>query len=196
MTSCMWLLLAVAGLPAPAPEASVPAAECTVVADTLRLQGAEWADTIPRPIPVEYSEWYGRRLAVHRVASYAMLPLFAAQFTAGQRIYGNPALGRNDWARRAHRPLAYAVGGLFTLNTVTGVWNLWEGRKDPEGRRRRTAHALLMLAADAGFTATGILGDRAAGGGGSRAVHRNIAVGSMATAVIGYLTMLPQLGRD
>ncbi|HEV2736509.1 MAG TPA: hypothetical protein VGV85_16805 [Longimicrobiaceae bacterium] len=87
------------------------------------------------------------------------------------------------------------MGGLFTLNTVTGVWNLWEGRREPEGRGRRTAHALLMLAADAGFTATGVLGDRAANGGGSRTVHRNVALGSMATAVAGYLVMLPQL-RD
>ena len=189
MAPCAWLVVALfTALPAqgPAPE---PAA---VLADTVCPAPA--ADTIPRPA-VEYSEWYGRRLAVHRAASYTMIPLFAAQFAAGSRLYGNPALPADDWARRAHRPLAYAVAGLFTLNTVTGVWNLWEARRDPEDRGRRTAHALLMLAADAGFAATGVLGERAATRGGSRTVHRNVALGSMATALTGYAVMLPQL-RD
>jgi len=40
------------------------------------------------------------------------------------------------------------------LNSVTGVWNLWESRHQPAGRTRRTLHGLLMLAADAGFGAT------------------------------------------
>ncbi|HYW09105.1 MAG TPA: hypothetical protein VE913_19250 [Longimicrobium sp.] len=153
------------------------------------------ADTIP-VVVVDYGEWYGRRLAVHRTASYTMVPLFVAQYAAGRRLYGNPALEADDWARRAHKPLAYGVAGLFTVNTVTGVWNLWEGRKEREGRGRRTAHVLLMLAADAGFTATGVLGSRAAGEGGSRTVHRNVAVGSMAVALAGYLIMLPQLRED
>lgn len=191
MTACIALVLALAGSAPPAPSAS-----CAAV-DTLRITPLTTAaDTIPEVMAVEIGEWYGRRLAIHRAASYTMLPLFAAQFAAGQRMYGNPALPADDWARRAHRPLAYAVGGLFTVNTVTGVWNLWEGRKEPEGRGRRTAHALLMLAADAGFTATGVLGNRAANQGGSRTVHRNVALGSMATAVAGYLLMVPQLGSD
>jgi hypothetical protein len=189
MPQCFWLLLALAGSPASAaPTETVP---CVSAPDTLRVLHAA-VDT-PQVIPVEYSEWYGRRVAVHRAASYTMVPLFAAQYAAGRRLYDNPALDANDWARRAHKPLAYAVGGLFTLNTVTGVWNLWEARKDPEGRGRRTTHALLMLAADAGFAATGMLGSRAAHQGGSRTVHRNVALGSMATAVVGYLVMLPQL---
>ena len=189
MPSCLWLLLAFAGSPAPAaPAETVP---CVSAPDTLRV--LHTAVDTPRILPVEYSEWYGRRVAIHRAASYTMVPLFAAQYAAGRRLYDNAALDHDDWARRAHKPLAYAVGGLFTLNTVTGVWNLWEARDDPEGRGRRTAHALLMLVADAGFAATGVLGSRAADQGGSRAVHRNVALGSMATAVVGYLVMLPQL---
>lgn len=186
MDPCAWLVVA---LFTAAPSNAPPPEPAAVFADT--VCPAPPADTIPRV--VEYSEWYGRRLAVHRAASYTMVPLFVAQFTAGRRLYGNPGLPADDWARRAHRPLAYAVGGLFTLNTVTGVWNLWEARRDPEGRGRRTAHALLMLAADAGFAATGVLGERAATQGGSRTVHRNVAVGSMATALAGYAVMLPQL---
>lgn len=125
-----------------------------------------------------------------------MLPLFAARYAAGRRLYGNPALRADDWARRAHRPLAYAVGGLFAVNTVPGVRNLGEGRKDPEGRGPRTAHALLMLVADAGFAATGVVGDRAASEGESRSVHRAVALGSITTAVAGYLLTLPQLRPD
>ncbi|MDP9349823.1 MAG: hypothetical protein M3P24_11900 [Gemmatimonadota bacterium] len=188
MAPCAWLVVALAtALPSEGP-APVPAA---VAADTVCVALA--ADTIPPPVAVEYGEWYGRRLAIHRAASYTMIPLFAAQYTAGQRMYGNRALPADDWARRAHRPLAYAVAGLFTVNTVTGVWNLWEGRREREGRGRRTLHAVLMLAADAGFTATGVLGDRAANQGTSRTVHRNVALGSMATALAGYLVMVPQL---
>lgn len=186
MTSCIWLALALAST-APA----APATEPCVAADTIPVAVKPASDTIP-PTAVEYSDWYGRRLAVHRAASYTMVPLFAAQYLAGRRLYRG-GIEADDWAHRAHRPLAYAVGGLFTVNTVTGVWNLWEGRKEPEGRGRRTAHALLMLAADAGFTATGILGDRAAHHGGSRTVHRNVAIGSMVTAVTGYALMVPQL---
>jgi hypothetical protein len=151
------------------------------------------ADT-PRVAAIEYSDWYGRRLTIHRVASYTMLPLFAAQYAAGRQLLNDP--GDADWARRVHKPLAYGVGALFTVNTVTGVWNLWEARKDPEGRGRRTAHALLMLAGDAGFATTGYLGNRAARHGGDRELHRNVALGSMAVAVTGYLLMLPQLWED
>lgn len=189
--TCIWLVLALASAaPAAAP------APCPPAADTVPAYAITAADPVPQVVAIEYSEWYGRRLAVHRTASYAMVPLFVAQYAAGRRLYGNPALEGDDWARRAHKPLAYGVAGLFTLNTATGVWNLWEGRQEREGRGRRTAHVLLMLAADAGFTATGVLGSRAAGEGGSRTVHRNVAVGSMAVALAGYLVMLPQLRGD
>jgi len=190
--TCMWLVMALAsGAPAAAP---VP---CPAAVDTIpAIAIAAAPDTVPQVVAVEYSDWYGRRLAVHRTASYAIVPLFVAQYAAGRRLYGNQALEGDDWARRAHKPLAYGVAGLFTVNTVTGVWNLWDGRKEREGRGRRTAHVLLMLAADAGFTATGVLGSRAAGEGGSRTVHRNVAVGSMAVALAGYLVMLPQLRGD
>ncbi len=162
---------------------------------TAQSQSGAPADTT-RVAAIEYSDWYGRRLAIHRAASYTMVPLFVAQYTAGQRLFNNPALPGDDWARRTHKPLAYGVGALFTVNTVTGVWNLWEARKDPEGRRRRTAHALLMLAGDAGFAATGYLGNQAARHGGDRELHRNVALGSMAVAVTGYLLMLPALWED
>lgn len=189
--TCMWLVLTLASAAAPAP---VP---CAAAGDTIpTLVGTGAPDTVPQLIAVDYSEWYGRRLAVHRTASYAMVPLFVAQYAAGRRLYGNSPVEADDWARKAHEPLAYGVAALFTVNTVTGVWNLWEGRREPEGRRRRTTHAVLMLAADAGFTATGVLGSRAAAGEGSRTIHRNMALGSMTVALAGYLVMLPQLWEN
>jgi hypothetical protein len=89
------------------------------------------ADTTPaRPRSFEYSDAYGTRLAVHRVASYAMLPLFAAQYVTGDQLIrkGSDA---PQWARSAHGPLAAGVATLFAVNTVTGGWNLIEARRAP-----------------------------------------------------------------
>ena len=38
-----------------------------------------------RPVAIEYSDWYGRRLKIRQITSWAMLPLFAAQYAAGQQ---------------------------------------------------------------------------------------------------------------
>ena len=72
---------------------------------------------------------------------------------------------------------------------------LADGR-EPEGRGRRVFHAVLMLAADAGFTATGILAERAEGSNDDRDLHRAVALGSVTVATIGYLTMLDVFRRD
>jgi Na+/H+ antiporter NhaA len=152
------------------------------------------SDTV-QPAPVEYSDWYGRRLTIHRWASYATLPLFAFQYAAGEQLY-KKSVDAPEWAKRWHGPAATAVAVLFGVNTVTGVWNLWDARKDPEGRKWRTAHAMLMLAADAGFTATGMLAERAERSESARRQHRNIALSSMAVATVSYLMMLPPFRRD
>lgn len=158
------------------------------------------ADTVPRgrPRAVEYSEAYGRRLAVHRYASYTMVPLFAAQYVLGRRLLdqkndlfaGRRTEPIDGGVRTAHRVAAAGVGVLFAVNTVTGLWNLREARGDPNGRGRRTAHALLMLAADGGFAATGLLGSRASDNTPRQArQHRNVALGSMAVAAAGASIM-------
>jgi hypothetical protein len=91
--------------------------------------------------------------------------------------------------------VALGIAGLFAVNTVTGGWNLWDARKDPNGRLRRYIHAALMIVSDAGFVATGA----SAPGGHSRRLsnraalertHRGIAVASMSTALAGYVMML------
>lgn len=151
-------------------------------------------DTV-RPQAVEYSEWYSRRLTIHKAASYATLPLFTFQYVAGTQLYEKSS-DAPAWARRGHGIAATGVATLFTVNTVTGVWNLIEARKDPAGRTWRTTHALLMLAADAGFTTTGILAERAERSSDNRRMHRTVALSSMAVATVSYLMMLPPLRRD
>jgi hypothetical protein len=151
------------------------------------------ADTVPRR-SVEYSDAYFTRLTIHKYASYAMIPMFVAQYVAGEQLMdkGGDAPG---WARDTHGALAAGVAGLFAVNTVTGGWNLWEGRHDPEGRTRRLLHGGLMLLADAGFAATGVLADDAEESSSRRSLHKDVALGSMAVSLISYAIMLPIFGN-
>lgn len=183
----------------------------TITTDTLRPSRLA-ADTVPasppgpvalerrvRPAPpdsahvqpVELSDWYYRRNTIHRVASYTMIPLFAAQYVSGRRVYADLA-DAPRWATRTHQVAATGVAALFAVNTVTGVWNLWEGRRVKEGRGRRLIHSALMLAADAGFTYTGLLAERAEEDftGNDRRLHRTVALTSVGVAAAGYVVML------
>ena len=166
-----------------------------VLPDTVALQ-----DTVPvrkrkKAVAVEYSDWYSRRLTIHRWASYATLPLFVGNYVTGSQLYayGNQA---PDWAIRYHGPLATTVATLFTVNTVTGGWNLWEGRADPTGRTWRFAHAILMLSADAGFTTAGLLANSAERSQSRRDLHRTIAMMSIGVSLVSYAMMLKPFRRD
>ena len=149
---------------------------------------------------IEYSDAYYTRLTIHRIASYTMLPLFAGEYVLGKRLLdgGNVA----SWVRPWHGNLAAGIGVLFAVNTVTGVWNLWEGRKEPEGRARRFLHSALMLAADAGFLYTASLAGENEGGefgeggggaafesGGDSIRHRNAALVSIGFSTVSTLMM-------
>ena len=145
------------------------------------------ADTQPRRRhAVEYSEWYSRRLTIHRIGSYTMLPLFGAEYVLGnQLLHGNQGSGMKP----AHVAVATGIGALFTVNTATGVWNLWDSRSDPAGRTRRTVHAIALLASDAGFVWTGAIGDGAKRSDANARRHRNVALGSIGVATIGTAMM-------
>jgi hypothetical protein len=157
-------------------------------------------DTVRRPVAVDYSDWYSRRLTIHRLVSWTMLPLFGVEYAAGQQLLQKGRFGAPAWARQWHSPVAGAIGGLFALNTVTGVWNLYDSRRDPAGRPWRTAHAVLMLAADAGFVATGMLAGQSEGGaefaGNRVTTHRAVAIGSMSLATLSWVMMLKPFRRD
>ena len=151
----------------------------------------------------EYSDGYATRATIHKYSSYAMLPLFALQYHTGNLILRERDGGQwaPGWAEKAHRPLAWGVAGLFTVNTVTGVWNYMEARKDPQDRTRRNWHAALMLAADAGFVTAAFLAPRE---GPPAPVptddiphpHRDVAYISMGAAVVSWAIMLPIFRKD
>jgi len=148
---------------------------------------AQLSDTQPRRRhAVEYSDWYARRLTLHRIGSYTMLPLFAAEYVLGnQLIHGNEGSGMKG----AHVAVATGIGALFTVNTVTGAWNWWDSRSDPAGRTRRTLHTIAMLASDAGFVWTGAIGDNAKRSNANARQHRNVALGSIGVATLGTAMM-------
>lgn len=153
----------------------------SIVADSLNPR-----DTVPkrkRPRAVEYSDAYYTRLRIHHIASYTELPLFAAEYILGQRLLKEERTGfPSSGLKTAHTTVALGLGALFTINTVTGGWNLWESRANPEGRTRRFIHSVAMLGADAGFAWAGASGGDAneSESGGNH--HRAIAVSSMALA--------------
>ena len=108
----------------------------------------------PRPVAIEYSNGYQLRRKIHQYASYATLPLFAAEFALGQSMY-NTTPADDSSKPGLHAAIGAGIIGLFGVNTVTGAWNLFgEGRKDPNRRTLRLVHGLLMMAADVGFVAT------------------------------------------
>jgi hypothetical protein len=160
--------------------------------DAARNAAVAEQDTTPRRRPrvVELSEGYELRLRIHRYASYTMIPLFAAQSIAGNQMYQSG--GRDPaWAKSLHTVGAGGLAALFTVNTVTGVWNAWESRGVSEGRTARLIHATLMLASDAGFAYAGAkLGPEATRSGAKRDEHRKVAMISMSAALAGYATML------
>jgi hypothetical protein len=150
----------------------------------------------PSPLPVrrrvqavEISDWYYRRLTLHRRLSYATVPLFAFQWAAGRQIWnkGNTAPA---WARTGHRVGATSIAGIFAVNTVTGVWNLWDSRVTPKGRTLRYVHSIAMLTADAGFTWAGaVLSEQAERDIGKRSLHRKVAISSMGISAISGVLM-------
>jgi len=154
-------------------------------------------DQDPQPLhaaAIEHSDAYVMRRKIHKIASVATLPLFAAELALGQSLYNNPSTGGT---KAAHILVGTGIIGLFGVNTVTGAWNMFgEDRQDPSGRMLRLVHGLLMMAGDAGFVATAMTGpnsnsQRQAATYPSRAAtHRNLAIASISVSTAGYLVML------
>lgn len=140
---------------------------------------------------IEHSDAYLKRAKIHRFASYATLPLFAAELALGASIYNGVEHG--DWRKGAHGVVASAIVGLFGVNTVTGAWNLFGESWNDQGRGLRLLHGLLMMAADAGFVATAMSTPSERRGftfQTDRATHRNLAIASVGLGTTGYLVML------
>lgn len=150
-----------------------------------------------RPRAIEYSDWYYRRLLAHRIGAFAMFPLVGAELALGQNLINDSH--PPEWIRSAHGATAGAIAVVFGVNTLTGLWNLWDARDDPHGRTRRIAHSALMLAADGGFLLTAALAPDEENEGGfvtpaptrrhDAAVHRGVAIGSAGLAAAGAVMM-------
>ena len=148
-----------------------------------------------RPRAIEYSDAYAVRLKIHQIGSYLELPLFLAEYLLGNKLLNDTTTftaGRGEGSsstRSLHSNVAAGLGVLFTVNTITGVWNLIESRHDPAGGVRKWVHSIAMLLADAGFALTAN-----AGGAAKRTLsgadnHRNLAIGSMGLATLSTLMM-------
>ncbi len=146
---------------------------------------------------VDYSDAYFTRLTIHKWASVLTLPLFAGQYAVGRKLLNGDG---SDHLRNVHGLLAGSIAGLFAVNTITGGLNAIEAWYDPDGRNRRTLHTVLMLVADVGFIVTGATAQENENEGGVRTTannntHRNVALASMGTALVGIAVMLPIFGR-
>ena len=141
---------------------------------------------------VEHSDWYYRRLTIHKATSFATVPLYVTEYILGDKLFDGDA---GSSTKSAHQAVATGIGVLFGVNTVTGVWNLWETRHEPAGKARRITHAVLMLASEGGFVATAALAPEGESGefgeddDGNRDTHRNVALGSMGVSLVSYLMM-------
>jgi hypothetical protein len=167
-----------------------------LAAPAAHAQAVDPADQEPgqtaRPQAIEYSEGYETRAKIHRIASYATLPLLGTEIVLGQNLY-NAADGRSSSYRGAHIAVGTAITSLFAVNTVTGVWNLVESRKDPHHRTLRLVHGIMMLGADAGFAAaygTGPGGRRLINFDQDKSTHRTVVLTTMGVATASYLLML------
>ncbi len=151
-------------------------------------------DTQPRKRrrAVQYSDQYYTRLQIHRVGSWLELPVFGTEYWLGQKLINDaPPAG---WVKPTHTTVATVLGALFTVNTVTGVWNLYESRASTDDRALVWTHSLLMLAADAGFLATAAVSGDAHHSVSGQDRHRNVALASIGVATVGTLVMWVKRG--
>lgn len=165
--------------------------DTVVLPDTSVLRVPAFPADTPhkRPKVVEVSDWYGRRLTIHRWVAYATIPVFAAQWAAGKQLY-DKSRDAPTWAKTVHRAGATTLAAMFTVNTVTGAWNWWDSRSVPKGRAVRTIHALSMLTADAAFTYAGAkLSNEAETSFDKRRLHRTIALSAMGLTIVSEVAM-------
>ncbi|MFN8581087.1 MAG: hypothetical protein U0163_08950 [Gemmatimonadaceae bacterium] len=150
------------------------------------------ADQQKRTKAIEYSDWYNRRLTIHKVGAYLSLPLFATEYWLGNKLMNDLVV--KSWVRPMHGTVASAIGVVFAANSLTGLWNLYDSRNDPHDRARKIVHTVGMLAADAGFLVTASLAGESEGVGGSnygsRAQnHKNAALVSIGLASASTIMM-------
>jgi hypothetical protein len=138
--------------------------------------------------PSPYTRAYEIRQDIHKYASYATLPLFAAEYALGESLGSEP--GSEGSARGLHAALGTGLVALFFVETATGGWNLWQSRHEKQRRTPRMIHSFLMIAANVGFVATAASTPsehRPTTFDHDRNTHRNIAIASIGIGTAGYL---------
>lgn len=167
----------------------------TFTVSDVSAPAATAAQTPVGPPPFEYSDGYRTRAKIHKLSSWVMLPLFGLEAYLGQKMFNDVAFA-TDGHRNLHRSVAWGIGGLFAVNTFTGVPNLIESRRDPNKSDLSLIHGVLMLVADAGFLATALTRPNSRTAAGleiytpKKNQHLTIAYASVSVASIGYLLML------
>jgi hypothetical protein len=138
-----------------------------------------------------YGQGYVTRRKIHKYASVVTLPLIVSEAIVGQKLMDDR---NNNSLRSVHSGLAAGTAVLFGLESVTGVWNMLEARKNPRGHGKRMFHGIFMLAADAGFVATAATAphrdDDGGMNNGNASTHRAIAYASFGIATVSYVYML------
>jgi hypothetical protein len=162
------------------------------VVPTWALPAAQDTEPRKRKHAVQYSDQYYTRLQIHRVGSWLELPVFGTEYWLGQKLINDSPL--SSWVKPTHTTVAAMLGGLFVVNTATGLANLVESRGSTDDRALVWTHSALMLAADAGFIATA-----AVAGGAHHSVqgedrHRNVALVSIGVATVGTVLMWVKRG--
>ena len=138
-----------------------------------------------------------RRLRNARQDSQVSPALRRYRFSEQKQFSGNRCTtirtSRTSAKRGAHIAVGTAITGLFGVQTVTGVWNLVEGWKDPNHKKLRLAHGIMMLGADVGFAAayaTGPGGRNLVNFDQNKSTHRTVVFTTMGVATASYLMML------
>jgi hypothetical protein len=167
-----------------------------LAAPAARAQSADAGDQdagqTARPQAIEYSDAYETRAKIHRIASWATLPLLGTEAILGQNLYNDPQSHESSY-RGAHIAVGTAITGLFVAQTATGLWNLVDSWKDPNHKTLRRVHSIMMLGADAGFVAaygTAPGGRNLVTFDQQKSTHRTIVFTSMGVATASYLLML------
>ncbi len=181
-------LVAFLAMTAPADTSPPPPVLVPVVPLTVQVP-ADTERPHRRPMAVFHDDAYYTRLTIHRDLSYAMYPLYALQYVCGRELWSK-SRDAPTWAKTGHRVGATLLVGVFGVNTVTGLWNLWDDRGNPDGRVLRTVHAVTMLAADAALTyAGGSLANQAQNSLAKRREHVAITISAMGLTTLSALMM-------
>ena len=111
----------------------------------------------------------------HRTAGFLSIFLIAS----ASAVQAQDSAG-DDQPAPTPRPVAVEYS-LFAVNTVTGVWNMWESRHEPSHHKLKLVHGILMFGAVAGFVATfasGPGGRNSATLDSQKQTHRTLALTS------------------